>query len=118
VSRSAAVLPMLGSAVSSSMPTDFQRSTMGFWELPLMNCHAFTPGPTIGCPYCAVGMHSAVDSTIGLPRSPTSATVPAPSPFHERPRPDPTPPPLHPGSGTITLTVVTAHSQDYHPSAA
>ena len=66
---------MLGSAVSSSTPTDFQpRSTMGFWELPLMNCQAFTPGPTIGCPYCAVGMHSAVDSAIGLPRSSTRAS--------------------------------------------
>src|SRR5690349_25069555 len=66
---------MLGSAVSSSTPTDFQpRSTIGFWEFPLMNCHAFTPGPTIGWPYCAVGMHSAVDSAIGLPRSWTSAS--------------------------------------------
>ena len=40
---------------------------MGFGEVPLMNCHALTPGPTIGCPYWAVGMHSAVDSAIGLP---------------------------------------------------
>ena len=64
---------MLGSAVSSNTPTDFQpRPTMGFSELPLMNCQAFSPGPTIGCPYCAVGMHSAVDSAIGLPSSSTS----------------------------------------------
>ena len=47
---------------------------MGFGELPLMNCHALTHEPTIGCPYIAVGMHSAVDSAIGLPRSSTSAS--------------------------------------------
>ena len=50
------------------------RSTMGFGEVPLMNCHALTPGPTIGCPYWAVGMHSAVDSAIGLPGSRWAST--------------------------------------------
>ena len=32
-----------------------------------------TPGPTWGCPYCAVGMHKAADSAIGLPRRSTNA---------------------------------------------
>jgi len=47
---------------------------MGFGALPLMNCHALSPGPSDGCPYAAVGMHSAVDSAIGLPRSSTRAS--------------------------------------------
>ena len=65
---------MLGSAVSSSTPTDFQpSSTMGLAEFPLMNFQAPTPGPTMGCPYAAVGMHRAVESAIGLPSSSTSA---------------------------------------------
>ena len=38
-----------------------------------MNSHAFTPGPTHGCPYIAVGMQRAVASLIGLPRRSTSA---------------------------------------------
>src|SRR5687767_14999330 len=66
---------MLGRAVSSSTPIDFQpRSTMGFSDSPLMNCHAFSPGPTQGCPYCAVGMQSALDSAISLPSSSTKAS--------------------------------------------
>src|SRR6478672_4816994 len=66
---------MLGSAVSSSTPTDFQpRSTIGFSEFPLMNCQALTPGPAQGCPYIAVGMHRALDSAIGLPSRSTSAS--------------------------------------------
>src|SRR3954451_21634854 len=66
---------MLGSAVSSSTPTDFQpRSTIGFSECPLMNCHALTPGPAMGCPYIAVGMHTALESAIGLPSSSTRAS--------------------------------------------
>src|SRR5262245_54119305 len=65
---------MLGSAVSSSTPTDFQpRSTMGLSEFPLMNCQALAPGPTMGCPYAAVGMHRAVESAVGLPRRSTNA---------------------------------------------
>src|SRR5690242_10994743 len=65
---------MLGRAVSSSTPTDFQpRSTMGFSDVPLMNCQALLPGPTMGCPYIAVGMHRARDSAIGLRSIPTSA---------------------------------------------
>ena len=59
---------MLGSAVSSSNPTDFHPN----WVIcdssrPLTNPHGFTPGPTCGWPYCAVGMHSALHSSIGLP---------------------------------------------------
>ena len=66
---------MLGSAVSSSTPIDFQpRSTMGFSDFPLMNRQAFSPGPTHGCPYCAVGMHRALESAIGLPSSSTSVS--------------------------------------------
>src|SRR6188472_622616 len=66
---------MLGSAVSSSTPTDFQpRSTIGFSDLPLMNCHTLTPGPAMGCPYMAVGMQRALDSAIGLPSRSTSAS--------------------------------------------
>src|SRR5262245_65527581 len=58
---------MLGSAVSSSTPTDFHpSSTIGFSEVPLMNCQALTPGPAHGCPYIAVGMQIALDSAIGL----------------------------------------------------
>jgi hypothetical protein len=66
---------MLGKAVSSSTPIDFQpRSTMGFSEFPLMNRQAFSPGPTQGCPYSAVGMHSALESAIGLPSRSTTAS--------------------------------------------
>jgi hypothetical protein len=65
---------MLGSAVSSSTPTDFQpRPTMGWPEFPLMNRQAPAPGPPMGCPYCAVGMHRALESAIGLPRRSTNA---------------------------------------------
>jgi hypothetical protein len=39
---------------------------------PLMNPHA-TPGFS-GCPYAAVGMQRALDSAIGLPKRPTSAS--------------------------------------------
>ena len=46
---------------------------MGFSAFPLMNCQARSPGPTHGWPYIAVGMHSAVDSSIGLPSMATSA---------------------------------------------
>jgi hypothetical protein len=66
---------MLGRAVSSSTPTDFQpRSTIGFSDLPLMNRQGPTPGPTMGCAYAAVGMHSALESAIGLPSRPTKAS--------------------------------------------
>src|SRR5829696_9653774 len=66
---------MLGSAVSSSTPKDFQPSShIGqSGSFPLMNSHAFTPGPTQGCPYIAVGMQRALASLIGLPRRSTSA---------------------------------------------
>src|SRR4029453_16361940 len=67
---------MLGSAVSSSTPKDFQPSShIGqLGSCPLMNCHAFWPGPTQGCPYIAVGMQRALDSLIGLPSRSTSAS--------------------------------------------
>src|ERR1700751_3516595 len=66
---------MLGSAVSSSTPKDFHsNSHMGQrGSGPLMNSHAFTPGPTQGCPYIAVGMQRALASLIGLPRRSTRA---------------------------------------------
>lgn len=38
-----------------------------------MNCQALAPGPPMGCPYIAVGMHRARESAIGLPSSLTSA---------------------------------------------
>src|SRR5689334_14913842 len=66
---------MLGRAVSSMTPTDFQpSSTIGLVDVPLMNCHVLSPGPTLGWPYIAVGMHSALDSSMGFPRSFTSAS--------------------------------------------
>src|SRR4026209_677138 len=51
---------MLGSAVSSSTPKDFQPNThMGLSDRPLMKRHGPSPGPTLGCPYIAVGIQSA-----------------------------------------------------------
>src|SRR3954449_12096383 len=65
---------MLGSAVSSSTPNDFQPSShMGVAACPAMNRHA-PPGLPWGCPYPAVGMQSALESAIGLPRRSTSAS--------------------------------------------
>lgn len=66
---------MLGSAVSSSTPTDCHPSShMGVsGSRPLMNRHAPDPGPTPGCPYIAVGMQRARHSAIGLPSRPSSA---------------------------------------------
>src|SRR5512132_1645979 len=66
---------MLGSAVSSNTPKDFQPSShMGHrGSRPLMNRHA-APGPAMGCPYAAVGMQRALDSAIGLPSRSTSAS--------------------------------------------
>src|SRR6476469_7294305 len=65
---------MLGSAVSSSTPNDFQpNSHMGVLaSRPLMNRRA-APGPAMGCPYAAVGMQRALDSAIGLHRRSASA---------------------------------------------
>src|SRR5215218_6850426 len=63
---------MLGSAVSSSTPKDFQpNSHMGvLGSCPLTNFHASS-----GCPRTcvAVGMQRALDSAIGLPSRSTSA---------------------------------------------
>src|SRR6266480_1038153 len=66
---------MLGNAVSSSTPMDFQpNSIIGQrGSCPLMKFHALG-GPAMGCPYEAVGMQRALDSAIGLPRSSTSAS--------------------------------------------
>src|SRR5262245_17997397 len=63
---------MLGSAVSSSTPRDFQPSShMGqIGSRPLMNRHART-GP-LGMAYDAVGIHRALASAIGLPSRSTS----------------------------------------------
>src|ERR1700722_20743340 len=64
---------MLGSAVSSSTPRDFQPSShIGLEDLPVMNRYA-PPGLPWGCPYPAVGMQRALHSAIGLPSRPTSA---------------------------------------------
>src|SRR6476620_9941528 len=65
---------MLGSAVSSSTPKDFQPSShMGVVACPVMNRHA-PPGLPWGCPYPAVGIHRAFESAIGLPRRSTRAS--------------------------------------------
>src|SRR6478735_8631808 len=66
---------MLGSAVSSSTPTDLQpRPTIGFLgSFPLTNCQALSPGPTLGCPYMAVGMLSALHVSMRLPSRLTRA---------------------------------------------
>jgi hypothetical protein len=66
---------MLGSAVSSSTPRDFQpNSHMGVsGSCPAMKFQAL-PGPASGCPYVAVGMQRALDSSIGLPSRSTSAS--------------------------------------------
>src|SRR3954467_14118444 len=65
---------MLGSAVSSSTPNDFQPSShIGvLGSRPLMKLQAW-PGPVMRCAYDAVGMQRALDSAIGLPSSLTSA---------------------------------------------
>src|SRR5436190_23757474 len=65
---------MLGSAVSSNTPRDFQpNSHMGVLDCPVMNRQA-GPGSAMGCPYAAVGMTRAVDSAIGFPSRSTSAS--------------------------------------------
>src|SRR3978361_1360854 len=65
---------MLGNAVSSSTPSDFQPSShIGvLGSCPAMNFHA-TVGFK-GCPYAAVGMQRALDSAIGLPGRPAGAS--------------------------------------------
>src|SRR5450759_4922044 len=64
---------MLGSAVSSSTPNDFQPSShMGVLaSRPVMNFHAMAAPP--GMAYVAVGMQRALHSAIGLPRRSISA---------------------------------------------
>src|SRR3954468_18522686 len=65
---------MLGSAVSSSSPKDFQPSShKGVEARPLTNRHA-PAGPAMGCAYAAVGMQRALHSAVGLPSSRTSAS--------------------------------------------
>ena len=65
---------MLGSAVSSSTPKDFQpNSHMGQMGCrPLISRHAWPAPP--GRAYAAVGMQSALDSVIDLPSRSTSAS--------------------------------------------
>ena len=66
--------PMLGSAVSSRTPTDFQpRSHMGAGGSPAMKRQA-EAGVHMGWPYSAVGMQRALESAIGLPSRSTSAS--------------------------------------------
>src|SRR5512138_3352508 len=63
---------MLGSAVSSSTPRDFQpNSHKGVLAFPQMIRHALAAPP--GNAYVAVGMTRALDSAIGLPSRSTSA---------------------------------------------
>src|SRR4051812_25820873 len=65
---------MLGSAVSSRTPRDFHpRSHMGISDLPLMKRHG-PAGVAQGGLYPAVGIQSALDSAIGLPKRATSAS--------------------------------------------
>src|SRR4051812_48881564 len=64
---------MLGSAVSSSSPSDLQpRSHIGAGVRPATKRQA-DAGVHLGCPYSAVGMHRALQSVIGLPKRSTSA---------------------------------------------
>src|ERR1700712_1637583 len=64
---------MLGSAVSSSTPRDFHPSShIGVEDWPVMKRQA-PAGLPWGCPYPAVGMHSAFASAIGLPSRSTNA---------------------------------------------
>jgi hypothetical protein len=66
-------LLMLGSAVSSSTPIDFQpNSQKGVEAKPQIDLHAMAAPP--GNPYMAVGTKTAPDSAIGLPSRLTSAS--------------------------------------------
>ena len=66
---------IVGSADSSRRPSDFHSIEVmpPHGGRPLTNPRAET-GPHKGWPHCAVGMHSAVASAIGLPSRPTSAS--------------------------------------------
>ena len=65
---------MLGSAVSSRTPTDFQpRSHMGDGDWPAMKRQA-EAGVHRGWPHSAVGMQRASESAIGLPSRSASAS--------------------------------------------
>ncbi len=64
---------MLGSAVSSSTPNDFQsNSHKGVVSRPVISRQAMPAPP--GMAYTAVGMQRALDSAIGLPSRSTSAS--------------------------------------------
>src|SRR4029079_2100866 len=64
---------MLGSAVSSSTPSDFQPSSQrGEAARPLISRHA--PAAPPGNAYVAVGMQRALDWSIGLPKRSTNAS--------------------------------------------
>jgi hypothetical protein len=63
---------MLGRAVSSSTPKDFQPSShKGVDSFPQISRQAMAAPP--GMAYTAVGMQRALDSAIGLPRRSSSA---------------------------------------------
>src|SRR5438445_2250232 len=63
---------MLGSAVSSSTPNDFQPNSLkGVAAFPQISRQAMAAPP--GMAYAAVGIQRALDSAIGLPSRPTSA---------------------------------------------
>ena len=65
---------MLGSAVSSSSPNDFQPSShKGLFAFPRIASHAFPPPPGKG--YIPVGTNRALDSAIGLPSKSSSASL-------------------------------------------
>ena len=66
--------PIVGSADSSRRPSDFHSIEVmpPHGGRPLTNPRAETGH--MGWPHCAVGMHSAVASAIGLPSRPTSAS--------------------------------------------
>lgn len=70
---------MLGRAVSSITPTEPQPSSTIGVSLSLPKTNLYMPlGLTIGWPYIAVGMASALDSLIGFPnRSSSAVRVPA-----------------------------------------
>jgi hypothetical protein len=63
---------MLGSAVSSSTPNDFQPNSHKGVEADAQISRQAMPAPP-GMAYAAVGMHRALDSAIGLPSRSTSA---------------------------------------------
>src|SRR3954453_3139305 len=66
---------MLGSAVSSRTPSVFQPSEVmaPHGGIPLTKPRT-EAGPHLGWPHCAVGMHRALESAMGLPNRPINAS--------------------------------------------